>query len=300
MRKNKIILLSLLVAVLFGFASCDFNASDLPEASVSIIENGATDVDPAAVSYIDVKFDKSMNTNYSGFIYYGDIYYDIGNHYWVNSYTYRINLDLRYGVNYKLVINDSDYATSHSDNNYKSEFFRDTEGNKLKQFAIEFSTIPSTLEHPHTFELDFTKKESLWGYSTFTLNFGDNSENTENTQQMLVGLKPLLNHEMIKKGDTVKLKYKLSSAYDISEIRANLIDDSSYMNYWSQLNSDTTKDVVLVKDYTAAAADAEPNIYEGEISFDIAKDMYANFIVQLWADYGPEDELISITLLADD
>ena len=270
MRKSKIILLSLLVAVLFGFASCDFNASDLPEASVSIIENGATDVDPAAVSYIDVKFDKSMNTKYSGFIYYGDIYYDIQEHFWYNSYTYRIYVDLRYGQNYKLVINDSDYATSHSDDKYKSEFFRDTEGNKLKQFAIEFSTIPSTLEHPHTFELDLTNKNVL-GYSTFTLNFAD----------------------------TVKLKYKLSSAYDISEIRANLIDGSSYMNYWGQLNSDTTKDVVLVKDYTAATADADPNIYEGEISFDIAKDMYANFMVQLWADYGLDDDLYSIDILAD-
>lgn len=298
MRKNKIILLSLLVAVLFGFASCNFNASDLPEASIVGIEMGATDVDPAAVSYIDVKFDKSMNTKYSGFIYYGDIYYDIGNHYWVNSYTYRINLDLRYDVNYKLVINDSDYATSHSDNTYKSEFFRDTEGNKLKQFAIEFSTIPSTLEHPHTFELDLTNKDVL-GYSTFTLNFADNSENTENTQQMLVGLKPLLNHEMLKKGDKVILKYKLSSAYDISEIRANLIDGSSYMNYWGQLNSDTTKDVVLVKDYTAAAADADPNIYEGEITFEIAKDMYAYFMVQLWADYDLDDDLYSIDILAD-
>ncbi len=298
MRKSKIILLSLLVAVLFGFASCNLNASDLPEASIVGIEMGATDVDPATVSYIDVKFDKSMNTKYSGFIYYGDIYYDIGNHYWVNSYTYRINLDLRYGVDYRFVINDSEYAASHSDSDYKSEFFRDTEGNKLKRFIIDFSTIPSTLEHPHTFELDLTNKNVL-GYSTFTLNFADNSENTENTQQMLVGLKPVLNHEMIKKGDTVKLKYKLSSVYDISEIRANLIDGSSYANYWTQLNSDTTKDLVLVKDYTASAADAEPNIYEGELSFDIDKDMVAYFMVQLWADYGLDDDLYTINILAD-
>lgn len=269
---------------LFTLAGCNLNPAVPPTVSLSI-ENGSTEIDPAQVPYIDVKFSNSMDTNYSGYIYYGQIKYDLGDQYWVNSYTYRVYFNLRYGQDYKIVFNDSSYAIDYPDYK-KTGFFRDKDGTCIKELSIEFSTIPSTLQHPHDFVIDFTKIQS------FAASFADNSKNAPNTQQLLIFLNDWLNHEVLQKGDTLTVKYKLSSLYDIPKIKANLVETDDYVkDYWVKLSND--EDLIAVENYDSSEDAENPNYYEGQIKFTLSKDMYATAAVQLWADYNVDDDLIS-------
>ena len=287
MKKSKMLLFTILTSAalcLFTLAGCNLNPAVPPTVSLSI-ENGSTEIDPAQVPYIDVKFSNPMNKNTHVFIYYGDIYYDIISHDWVNSYTYRIYVNLRYGQEYVFVFNDSAYAAKDSE--YKQNgMFKDTDGTKIKEFRIEFSTIPSTLQHPHDFVIDFTKTQS------FAASFADNSKNAPNTQQLLIFLNNWLNHEVLKKGDTLTVKYKLSSLYNIPKIKANLVETDDYVkDYWVKLSND--EDLIAVENYVSSEDAENPNYYEGQIKFTLSKDMYATAAVQLWADYNVDDDLIS-------
>ena len=110
MKRLKIVLAAIVAMSVFGLTACDPNVNAVPPTvSILGVENFDTEVDPAEVSYIDVKFSESMNTNYSGFVSYYGTSYDFLESAWVNSGTYRIYADLRYGKDYKIVLNDAEY-----------------------------------------------------------------------------------------------------------------------------------------------------------------------------------------------
>ncbi len=287
MKRLKIVLAALVAMSVFGLTACDPNVNAVPPTvSILGVENFDTEVDPAEVSYIDVKFSESMNTNYSGFVSYYGTSYDFLETAWVNSGTYRIYADLRYGKDYKIVLNDAEYDAANPNENWKKYgFFRNKNGTYLKQFAIEFSTKPSTIEHPHDFVIDFTKENS------FAAKFGDNTENGNN-QQLLIFIKSWLKHELLREGDTLTVKYKINSLYDIPLIKANLVETDDYVtNYWVKLSED--EDLVAVKDYETSGDEENPVNYEGELKFTVSEDMIATAAVQLWAEYGENDKLIA-------
>jgi len=269
-------------ALLTIFTACQgANSSSVepPKASLSI-ENGSTTIDPAEVSYIDIKFDKAMDTHYSGFVYYYDSNGDIINAGWINSYTYRMYLYLRYDQTFKIVFNDAAY--SYSDYTKEKDYLRDIEGNFLKQFNVEFSTIPSTLEHPHTFEINIP---------SFSAKFTEN-QYAENCQNFRISIKELLNHEILKEGDTLKIKYKAYSAYNLKNVYAQLCDLSGAAKGWAILNEKPDeKDVLVIPELSATTDKDNPIYYEGECTFNIIKGMASSSLsIELWTDYDSSDE----------
>ena len=150
----------------------------------------------------------------------------------------------------------------------------------MKNLAQMYPTVPPT-KHPNTYEMSI---------ENFKAQLKDNQydEPGKDTQQLVLGIKSLLNHDMVKAGDTVKIKYKIKSTSDLKNIRTNLIDTHSSVNYWRKLNSDDTNDQLFAENLTAG------EIKEGVLEFKIATDQVACFALQIYADYSdnPNDLII--------
>ena len=278
MKTKKVLLGLAFTAVILGVCSCKNNTEVvLPEVTKVIgIENGATDVDPTQVSVIDVRFSKAMDRNYSTFWRFDDTADEIYYAGWVNDYTYRFEVFLTYDTSYSF-----SFCEEGPDVNKEALYLRDTEGNYLKRYSIQFSTIKSPTTHPHNYVLKLSEdlKEE------YAVKLQDNSEYNPNTQQAVVNLKYYLNHDKVKKGDTVEIPYKIKSNYDLHNIKVNLVDTSSAANYWKLLTATTTHDLVLVDELKASTP--EQDYYkEGTLKFTIDDDMIIRFGLQICADYG--------------
>jgi hypothetical protein len=112
------------------------------------------------------------------------------------------------------------------------------------------------------------------------------------SQQIVIGIRSLLDKELLIKGDKLTLKYKISSPYDISNVKANLIDNSIMADYWLELSTDK-KDQLLAPNYTTG------EIYEGELTFNITESMKRGTAIQLFAFYTDTPEDVSIEFQQD-
>lgn len=266
-----------------------------PTAKLVNIENGATDVDPASVNYIDIKFDRAMDTQYGGFIYYSGCGDDILDCRWINTYTYRFILDLRYDSSFKIVFNDDSFLTAPNNTGTytrSSSYLRDIDGNYLKTFPIEFSTIASSIQHPHDFVISIP---------TYSVQMTEN-EYWDNNQNVRINIKPLLNHEVLKAGDTVTIKYKVWSPYNVEKVYAQLCDLlANNKDGFQILNKQKEDGDIVIPSLKATTDPNNPIYYEGEYKFEIETGMAnSSLSIEIGTDYFAEDEnseLISLNFV---
>lgn len=264
--------------------------------------NGFTNVDPKAVEYIEITFDKPMNLNYWDFINYNYASEDFTSIGWENSFTYRIGVCLSYNYDFKIIINDPSY--NREEYNPKKSYWRDENGTYAPQIKIEFSTIPYPTpdREPREFVIDFTnpetykviKNNSVIKLAPNEYDVSGNKTSTPDNQQCIVSLKNFLNKESLIIGDKLTIKYKIQSSSNLSKIKANLIDNSyeaDPKDSWFELSTD--KDLVIAPDYT-------PNsVYEGELTFNITESMKRLASIQLYALYEDLKENASIAFVLD-
>ena len=278
MKTKKVLLGMALSAVILCLCSCANNTGDnnIPTPKLLTFENGSTNIDPTQVTRIEIRFDKPMDRKVFDFIRQTDTGDEIYWEGWLNDYTIGIDVNLTYGTSYSFVFNDDQYKGD----NYTPEknYIRDANGNYIKRFPVSFTTIPSPTEHPHNYVIDFQSEFT----QEWTVKLADNREYYENSQQALVNIKRWLNHDKVKKGDTVEIPYKIKSDYDLHDVKVNLVDTSYSANYWKELSTVQ----VLVDELKASEPDKEPNYKEGTLKFTITEDMIAQFVLQIFADYG--------------
>ncbi len=119
--------------------------------------------------------------------------------------------------------------------------------------------------HPMTYTLDLAD-----GGDTVVNN--DNSqygEKGKSTRQAVHDLTPIVKPNKPQAGDTVVLKGKFTTPFDIDSLLINLIDDSAAANYWTTLS-----DEVILTDVKAGTP------VELDLTFPINKKMIGNFKVQ--------------------
>jgi hypothetical protein len=292
-------LLILLVTALCAVGCVKEPSAPVEKTKATVTSNlgtsilGATNVNPKEIEYIDITFDKPMS--YAGGYTY--------NHYsnntivgreWCNRYTYRFYLNLLYNTRFSIVINDSKYTAPNWDPT--KTFWRDVDGNYVEELIIEFSTIPYPEREAKTFEIDLTnskinKLESIKLEPNDYDEFG-NETDTPTTQQLVLKLTTLLNHEILLPGDKLILKYSISSMYDISKVKCNLVDNSSNANYWKVLSN--SNDLSIAPNYVVSKDVENPNIYEGTLTFEITEQMICWASLQLFCSYDEVEEDISI------
>jgi hypothetical protein len=115
----------------------------------------------------------------------------------------------------------------------------------------------------------------------------DNSQYNPGTQQAVVSIKDFLNHEYVKTGDKVNLTYKITSAYELKNIKMNLVDSSAAANNWKALSTEQ----VFIDQLDAHTEKT------GTISFDITADMARGFSLQIWTTYDDNPDLLAIDIL---
>lgn len=257
---------------------------------------GKTNVNPKEIEYIDITFDKPIKQETtSQWIQYGsssDLAVLSTN--WENSRTFRIYLNLPYNFYFKIVINDSQYI--HENWDPKETFWRDSKGNFIDELIIDFNTIPYPERESKTFEIDLTNPQNnvLKSIKLKPNYYDSNGNETEiaPTQQLVLNLTTLLNHELLLPGDKLILKYKISSMYDISKVKSNLVDNSPAANYWKVLSN--SNDLSIAPDYAISEDPENPNIYEGTLTFEITEQMMCWASLQLFCSYDEVAEDISI------
>lgn len=272
--------------VLVGLMGCKQSTDPQTPSDVDLIkslsiENGALDIDPAEVSYFDIKFSKAMDKNYYIFMCYNYGAIDVNRTIWMNSFILRVYVDLRYSTDYIFVINESE-AVGNVEGYTRDKFIRDTDGNLQQEYRIEFRTkdSPNRVNNQsitHNIDLNVD----------YTIQLVDNSQYNPGTQQAVVSIKDFLNHEYVKTGDKVNLTYKITSAYDLKNIKMNLVDNSAAANNWKALSTEQ----VFIDQLDANTEKT------GTISFDITADMARGFSVQFWTTYKDNPELIAIDIL---
>ena len=96
----------------------------------------------------------------------------------------------------------------------------------------------------------------------------------------------------MKKGDIVRIPYKIRSTKNIKNIRATLVDTSWSAGYWTQLSS---SDVVIVDDDGLEGSTTENPIYkEGVLQFEITEDMVGKFVLQIFTLYKDNPDLVTL------
>lgn len=283
-KKSALAAVVLASIALVGFVGCPNGTSEpkyTDERPTLSIQNGSTEIDPLEVSVVDIDFPVSMDKDYRNFVFWGNIDADVYAYEWVNSYKFRFYVDLRYDTEYKVVFNDTE-SIGVLDGYTEDSFIRTYDGKLIKRFPIEFKTKASPLTHPHTFE--FSLKEG-------SPKLEDNSQYNPGTQQTTVKIRDYLQHNMVKAGDTVKISYKIKSQYDLKNIKTNLVDTHKYVNYWLQLNSKDTEDLLLAEDVKAGEEK------EGVLEFKIENDQVANFELQIYTTFEDNPDLVSIDFL---
>lgn len=224
------------------------------------------------IDYVDLKFDRAMNTSYwlVGWNNAATGAYKNGK--WINDRIFRIELSIINEVPYHYVLN---YTW---DKSVKNSGFRDANGILLDEFNFGF-TGTSAMQHPNTFILEIPASNV-----TFEPNEWEENGITKKNLQAIVNVTELLNHEIVKTGDTVVLKYKLSSMDDLPAIKANIVDpnyNEDTKSYWTVISD--SYDQVFVNELKAG--ELEPNYYTGELTFPITDRMHSSqLVIQLWCD----------------
>lgn len=275
MKVKKILLGVVLCSLFTIFLSCKQPAE--PPKVTSIIgydydwnqinfNNGDTHTDPAALRYIEIKFDHEMNTNYGSYIWYYLTGEYVLSSYWANSRTYCFMVQLPYDENFCVILNDESYNNPDDDYSTKVNWLRDTNGNYLPQYKIEFSTKSNT-NVKNEYEFDMNKEISK--DILFDLEYNEYGPNL----QTGISIRELILPNKLKEGDVLKVKYKIRSGYNLPEIIVNLVDDSKYAKnqYWTLLADET--DVKLTNEPISASTVENPIYYENEITFNIVEDM---------------------------
>lgn len=291
--KKYLLSLLFIVTATITFTSCNQNASnDLPKmVKITGVDIGATDVNPKTVQFFDIKFNKPMDKNYKGFVYYN--YSEVLGSYWINDFTFRFEISAKYNQYFKIVINDSTYQ--NKDWNPEKEFWRDTEGNLLNETIISFNTIPYPQRDPMTHEIDLTDstKIRLNNAKNFKLNnvsYDENGKITETniTQQYPIQIRNVLNHELLRKGDVLKLKYCVKSLEDLSKVKISLIDVGLNGSQFVQISSNNH--TPLAVDYKLGDS------FTNEVTFNITEDA-ENPCINLYAKLEEIQETINIELI---
>lgn len=296
-------LTALALSLFTVLASCKTNAANNAPTATLSIKNGSLDIDPTQVQFIDITFDRAMDKNYDMFIYYDDILTDAiptpelrYGYGWMNSFTYRFSVDLRYGTKYIIVLNDDEYcANNPNDENYNKQksYIRDLDGNLLKMFPIEFTTKQSSISHPHNFVINIPQ---------YSCKLAEN-QYAEKCQNFRVNIKPLMNHEVLVAGDTLTLKYKVYSHYNIKELGVQLCDLSNSAGGWQILDKRTIDDdfVIMIPELAATTDPANPVYYTSECVFEIAYGMAAGSLeLEFFTKYDaedPESELVDLNFV---
>ncbi len=297
---KKILMLLVTLTALCAVGCVKEPSAPVEKAKATVTSNlgtsilGATNVNPKEIEYIDITFDKPMS-------YAGGYTYD---HYsnntivggeWCNRYTFRFYLNLLYNTDFCIVINDSKQPSSPDWDPTKT-FWRDADDNYVEELIIEFSTIPYPEREAKTFEIDLTnsKINNLKSIKLEPNYYDSNGNETEiaPTQQLVLKLTTLLNHEILLPGDKLILKYSISSMYDISKVKCNLVDNSSNANYWKVLSN--SNDLSIAPDYVISKDPENPNIHEGTLTFEITEQMICWASLQLFCSYDEVAEDISI------
>ncbi len=282
LHKSFLIAASLFASVLLS--GCQPNAPDASNKVELSIKNGSLNIDPATTKFIDLTFPTEMDKNYAGYIHYFGSDYDVLDARWANSYTYRFTVELLYDTSYKFVINDITFLDSQNNTNHSynrnESFWRDTKGNVIDTLSIEFSTISSPRTGNKTYTINIPYK--------YKANLVDNNNYNPNTQQLLININSLLNHDKVRAGDTVIIPYKIKSEKELNNICVNLVDDTG----WFDLTQ-SEKPIVLI-DHLDANTEKS-----GTMEFQIKKNMSRKCSLQIWTTYTDNPNLVSFDFLVD-
>lgn len=282
LHKSFLIATSLFASVLLS--GCQPNAPDSSNKVELSINNGSLNIDPATTKFIDLTFPTEMDKNYAGYIYYLGSDYDVLRTGWANSYTFRFQVELLYDTAYKFVINDINFLDSQNNSNHKynrkDSFWRDTKGNVIDSISIEFSTISSPRTGNKTYTINIPYN--------YPVNLVDNNQYNKGTQQLLININSLLNHDKVKAGDTVKIPYKIKSKQELNNIYVNLVDDTGWLDLTQSEN-----DIVLI-DHLDANTEKQ-----GIMEFQIKKDMIRKCSLQIWTTYTDNPKLVSFDFLVN-
>ena len=296
---KKILMLLVTLTALCAVGCVKEPSAPVEKAKATVTSNlgtqilGETNVNPKEIEYIDITFDKPMSYA-GGYVYKNHTNNTIVGYGWVNNYTYRYYLNLIYDTTFHLVINVSKYTSPDWDPT--KTFWRDADDNYVEELIIEFSTIPYPEREATTFEIDLTNPQNnVLKSIKLEPNYYDPEGNpTENapSQQLLLDITSFLNRELLIPGDTLKIKYKISSMYDISKVKSNLVDNSPEANYWKILSN--SNDLSIAPDYVISEDPENPKIHEGTLEFNITEAMIRVAAIQLFCSYDEVAEDISI------
>lgn len=282
LHKSFLIAASLFASVLLS--GCQPNAPDSSNKVELSIKNGSLNIDPATIKFIDLTFPTEMNRNYGGYIYYLGSDYDVLDARWANGYTYRFTVELLYDTSYKFVINDTNFLDSQNNTNHSynrnESFWRDTKGNVIDTLSIEFSTIKSPRTGNKTYTINIPYN--------YPVNLADNNQYNKGTQQLLININSLLDHDKVKAGDTVRIPYTIKSKQELNNICVNLVDDTGWLDL-----TQSEKNIVLI-DHLAANTEKQ-----GIMEFQIKKDMLRKCSLQIWTTYTDNPKLVSFDFLVN-
>ena len=229
------------------------------------------DIDPKNISYIDIQFNKPMNSNIPGYMYYNKLDPNVYRK-WINPTTLRMTPDVFfYGKDYMMQFN----TFFDADANLSEAWFSDTKGVYADNLVIAFSTIQSPEGHKKEYVIDLNAALE----EDFMLVELTKNQYAKNYQTGF-SIAGLLDNETLLPGDKVTLKYKIRSDYDLPEIYVNLVDISQIANYWNVL-CDETINVPFMNEEVKASTEENPVYYENEITFLVTKEMTTSCTIQL-------------------
>lgn len=296
---KKILMLLVTLTTLCAVGCVKEPSAPVEKAKATVTSNlgtsilGATNVNPKEIEYIDITFDKPMSYA-GGYTYRYHTNNTIWGGEWINNYTFRYYLYLTYDSTFYFVINDSKFTADDWDP--KKDFWKDKDGNYVEELIISFNTIPYPERAPKTFDIDLTNpKNNALKSIKLEPNYYDSLGNPTEvapSQQLTLNITTLLNHDILLPGDKLTLKYSISSMYDISKVKTNLVDNSPAANYWKILNN--PNDLSIAPNYVVSKDVENPNIYEGTLTFEITEQMICWASLQLFCSYDEVAEDISI------
>ena len=227
-------------------------------------KNGGSEV-TQQLARIDIKFDRPMNMKNDFWTHWSNSYIYIYNYYWTNDFTYTIVLNKLYYESYfKVVLNDFDYINQNPDT---YDTFSDTEGNELSSYPLVFTVESGDTVHPLVKEIDVGDYYAEDALVDLQYNeYGD----PPNLQTFII-LTNVLSPYPLKAGDTLKLKYKIRSDFDLPPISVNLVDTSSAVNYWRLFTEE--KNFALTDTPVTASTEENPVYVEKELTFVLIHDM---------------------------
>lgn len=224
-----------------------------------------------------------MNKNFRGLTARNNNWDQMSAYGWLNSYTFRFIFNLSYSADISIVINNFEYCNENPDlTDFTPElsFFRDTDGNFLDQYPIEFLTISSPNKNTKLDHVIDTNDLFLRDYQV-KLKYNEYEDGGVTLSNMQGGfsVKDLFYPELLKAGDTVTFKYKIKSEKKLPDIIVNLIDTSYEAGYWKTLSAESEVDKKLVQGEPTQGED-KFYYYTGELVYTITPKNVYNVTLQ--------------------